>query len=129
MEGQKMPQNDKKLCLSHSIYQEAYVIWLWFLMHKCKMMTYPDDFFIISKFWFSGLLGWVKGQKMGQNNKKFSLPHSVSQEPYLIWLWFLMHICKMMISPAFFFFFSKFLFSRFLGGIKGQKMIHNYQFQ
>ena len=34
------------------------------------MMTSPDDFFSFSKFWFSGLLGEVKGQKMAQNDKK-----------------------------------------------------------
>ena len=26
VKGQKMPQNDKKLCLSHSISQEAYIM-------------------------------------------------------------------------------------------------------
>ena len=26
-EGQKMAQNDKKLCLSHSVSQEWYIIW------------------------------------------------------------------------------------------------------
>ena len=39
------------------------------------------------------------------------LSHSVSQELYLIWLWFLVHTCKMMISPAIFFHFFKILIS------------------
>ena len=92
----------------------------------CKMMTSPDVFLIFLKFWFSQLLGG----KMAQNGKKFCLSHSVSQELYLIWLWFLLHFCKIMISPAIFFMFSKFWFFRFLGGrVKGQKMTHNYQFQ
>ena len=38
-------------------------------------------------------------QKIAQNDKT-NLSHSVSQELYLIWLWFLVHMCKMMISPA-----------------------------
>ena len=40
------------------------IIWSWFLGHKCKMMTSPGVFFFIfSKFWFSGLLRGIKGQK------------------------------------------------------------------
>ena len=73
----------------------------------------------------------VKLQEMAQNDKKFCLSHSVSQELYLIWLWFLVHLCKMMIFPAIFFIFLKFWFLGFLGvrRIKGQKMTHSYQFQ
>ena len=41
----------------------------------------------------------VKGHKMTQNDKNFCLSHSISQEPYIIWLWFLVHVCKMLISP------------------------------
>ena len=74
--------------------------------------------------------GGVKWQKMAQNVKKFCLSHFVSQELYLIWLWVLVHLCKMRISPATFFIFSTFLFFGFLGGmVKGQKMTHDYQFQ
>ena len=119
-----MALNDKKLCLSHSIFQEAYIIWSWFLVHKCKMMTSLDSFFILSKFCFVGLLGGVEGQKMAQNEKKFCMSHSLSQKPYLIWFWFLVYICKMMISAGFFF-FLQFLG---VGVIKGQKMTYNYQF-
>ena len=58
-------------------------------------------------------MGWgggrVEGQRIVQNDKT-NLSHSVSQELYLIWLWFLVHMCKMMISPAFFFFFFFFSF-------------------
>ena len=76
-------------------------------------MTSPDALFIFfSKFWFSGLLGgmggWDKGQQKAQNDQtKFF--HSVSQELYLIWLWFLVHKCKMMTSPAISFHFFKIL--------------------
>ena len=47
-------------------------------------------------------------QNMVQNGNT-NLSHSVSQELYLIWLWFLVHMCKMMISPAIFFHFFKIL--------------------
>ena len=55
-------------------------------------------------------------QKMAQNDKKFCLSHSLSQEPYIIWLWFLVHMCKMMISAANFFILQNFYFWSFLGG-------------
>ena len=63
---------------------------------------------------FKSLVFWVvkggggpggKGQKMAQSEKKNS--HSVSQELYLIWLRFLLLMCKL-TSPATFFHFSKF---------------------
>ena len=58
----------------------------------CKMMASPDVFFFnFSKFWFSGL----------------------SQELYLIWLRFLVHISKMMISPTIFHFFKIQIFQVF----------------
>ena len=58
-------------------------------------------------FWYKILILRVvrglKGQKTAQNDKKFCLSQFISQEPCLIWLWFLVHMCKMMISRAFFF--------------------------
>ena len=76
-------------------------------------MTSPDAFFIFWKFWFSGLLG--RECKRAKNGPKWQiiLSHSLSQELYLIWLWFLVHMCKMMISPAIFFRFFKILIFRF----------------
>ena len=52
-------------------------------------------FFCFSKFWFLRSLGWKVGgkrAKMTQNHKKFCLSHSVSQEPFILWLWFLVCI-------------------------------------
>ena len=59
------------------------------------------------------------------------------EEPHIISLGFLVHMCKMMISQAFFFIFSKFrffcVFREGEGGgggvVKGQKLTENYQFQ
>ena len=53
--------------------------------------------------------GVIKGQKMTQNDKKFCLSHSISQEPYII-LQFSVHMYKMMISPSNFFIFQNFDF-------------------
>ena len=157
VKGQKTVQNDKKLCLSRSISQEPYIIWLSFMVQMCKMIISPGVFFnfkilifwvvrglkvqkwpkmtkisvcrtlyfrnhisydlhlwytcmykrIISPDIYFIIRGRVGGKraKMAQNDKKFCLSHSVSQEPYIIWLWFLVHMCKMMISPANFFIF------------------------
>ena len=101
------------------------------MVHFCKMMIYLVAFF--SFYFFKILIFWVvsgvKGQNMAQNDKKFCLLHSVCQESYHLWLWFLEHMCKM-ISPAIFFIFSKFWFFRlWVDVVKGQKMTHNYQFQ
>ena len=49
-----------------------------------------------------------KKMKNGPNWQKI-LSHSISQKLYLMWLWFLVHMCKMMISWAIFFQFFKIL--------------------
>ena len=90
-------------------------------------------FSFFSKFWFSSLLGGVRA-KNGTKWKKFCPSHSISQELYLIWFFFLVHMCKMMISWTCFFNFPKFWFFRGFffwrgWGLKGQKMTQNYQFK
>ena len=40
---------------------------------------------------------------MAQNEKEFCPSHSLSQEPYIMWLWFLVHMSKMMIFLVIFF--------------------------
>ena len=107
----------KKFCLVHFISQEPYIIWFSFMVLMCKMILPPQIFFIFSKFWFSGLLGG-KGQ-IAQNDKTFGLSCSISQEPYILWSSFVVHKCKMIISPGFFYFF-KILIFWFLGGSKGK---------
>ena len=68
------------------------------------------------------------GQKMAQYDKKLCCC-----APYLhIISWFLVHMCKIMIiSSNFFHFFfqNSFFFPGFQGGVKEQKMTHDYQFQ
>ena len=48
--------------------------------------------------------------------KKISPSHSISHEPYTIWLLFMVYLCKMIISPGILFIFSKFWFFGLLGG-------------
>ena len=67
--GQKIAQNDKTFCLSCSISQESFVIWLSFMVHLCEIMIFPGLFFIFSKFWFSGLLA-VERAKNGPKWEK-----------------------------------------------------------
>ena len=99
--------------------------------YSCKIISLRV-FFIFSELWFSELLGgikvqkmvqndrhvfhffkilifWVfrevKGQNIVQNEKKICRLHTLSQEPYIIWLSFLVHNCKMMVSPGIFFYY------------------------
>ena len=113
---QKMVQNEKKLCLLHSISQESYIIWFSFmvLMYKWYLLEF---FSFFSKFWLSGLLG----QKIAQNDKKLCLLCLISQEPYVMWSSFVVHKCKMIISPVVFFYFFKILIFWVLRRVKGQK--------
>ena len=69
VKGQKMAQDDKKLCLLYLISQEPYIIWLSYIADLCKMMISPVVFFIFSKFWFFGLLG--RGNKRAKNCPKW----------------------------------------------------------
>ena len=121
--GQKLVQNDKKVCpLQHSISQEPFIIWLSFMIHICKMIISSGVVFIFSKFWFYGSIGGktVKGRKTVQNDKNFSMSRTISQEPYIIWLSFMVQMCKMIISPDVFF-KLKFWFFRLSGGWNGKK--------
>ena len=106
----KLAQDDKKLCLLCLISQEPY-IWFWFVVLMGKMIISPRVFFIFSKIWFSGLEG-----KRAKNSPKWQKIVSdiswyqsclISQEPYIIWLSFVIHKCKMIMSAGIFF-ISKF---------------------
>ena len=101
---QKTVQNDKKIYRSNSISQEPYIIWLSFLVHMCKNDNIFRHFFHFFKILIFQVFSGVKVQKMVGNDKKFSSPCSISQEPY-IWLSFMVHMWKMM-SPGVFFIFQ-----------------------
>ena len=66
-------------------------------------MTSPGASFIFPIFLFSILLVGKRAKKKKKKRlkiTKFCPSHSISQEPYVIWLCVLVHMCKMMISPA-----------------------------
>ena len=56
VKGQKVAQNDKKFCLSWLTSHHIVV-------HNCKMIISSGIFFVFSKCWSFGLLGWSKGKK------------------------------------------------------------------
>ena len=90
--------------------------------HKCKMIISLGIFFIFSKLWYFWVVSRVKRQKMTQNNKKLYLSHSISQEAYIIWLWFVVHKCKWYYLQMIFLIFSNILIFWVVSRIKGQKM-------
>ena len=111
-----------KICLMSLISQEPYIIWLSFMVHLCKMMIYLGFFFHFFRILILCVVRRVKGQKMAQNDKK-KLSHAISHELYLIWLWFLAQMCKM-VQHFFFHFYQNSDFSCFLKFInKCQKEI------
>ena len=85
------------------------------LVHLCKIVISPGVF---SFFLFQILIFWavreVKGKRVKNSPKwkwQLNILNAISNEPYSIWSWFLVHLCKMMISRGVFFFsFSKFWF-------------------
>ena len=82
----------------------------------CKMLISPVVFslFLILIFWP------VMGRRGGGLKGKFCLLCFASQEPYIIWLPFIAHLCTMISSHAFSI-FSKFWISGLLGEWKGKK--------
>ena len=82
----------------------------------CAKWWYLQAFFHFFKILIFQIVSGIKEQKMAQNHKNFCLLWSISQEPYTIWMLFIVHFCKMMVSPSVFFIFSKFWFSGLLGG-------------
>ena len=122
-----MVQNDKKFCRSRLICQEPYIIRLSFVVHMCKMIISPGVIFHFFKILIFWVVRAVKSQKMVQNVKKLCLSRLICQEPYIIWLSFMLHLCKMMISPGIFFHFFSFKILTFwvARGVKGQKTVQN----
>ena len=117
----------KNNCICHVPYlRNSIPLWLWFLVHFCQMMISPGVCFF-SLFQNVGfrVVRKIKGWKTTQNDKKFCLSHYISQEPYIIWFSFMVHMYKMIISPCVFFIFSKFLIFWIVRGVKGQQMVQN----
>ena len=104
---QKIVQNDKKFYLLCLISQEPYIIWFSFMAHMCKIIISPGFLWRVFQIFIFGVSSGVKGQNIAQNDKKLCLSYPISQKRYIMWLWFLVHICKLMTSPDVFFSFWK----------------------
>ena len=76
-------------------------------------------FFQFFKILVFRVLREVKVEKMVQSDKKFCPTCLTSQEPYIKWLSFMVHMCKMTISPGGFFHSLKTLIFWVVRGVKG----------
>ena len=87
-----------------------------------KMMI-PQQIFSFLKILILGFFrGRLKGWKTIQNDEKVCLPHSLSQEPYIIWLSLMVCLCKMCkISRHCFHFFLKILIFGIIRGVVKDK--------
>ena len=110
VKGQKMVQNDKKVCQSPSISQELYIIWSSFVVHMGKRIISPVFFFIFLKLWFSRLLKGWKSKKCPKMTKKKNVLHFISQEAYTRWSWFWYTYVKWWYFQMLFSFFQHFDF-------------------
>ena len=96
---QKMVQNNKKFCLLHFISQELYIIWLSLNDNIFRCVVHFPKILI---FWVHRGVKRVKKKKKNQNDKKFCLLRLMSQEPYIIWLSFMVQMCKIIIFQGVF---------------------------
>ena len=69
------------------------------VIYVCKIIISSSVFSIFLKISIFWVHSGVKGQKMVQNGKKSCLWHSISQEPYIIWLSFMVQMSKV-IPPG-----------------------------
>ena len=76
------------------------------------------SFFSFLKFWFFRLLRGKRAKNSPKWKIKITSDMCLSQEQYSIWSWFLVNLCKMMISPSIFFQFFKILIFRVVREIK-----------
>ena len=102
----------KSVCCSW--YLRNHILYDCHLWYTCVKWWCLYGFFSFSQNFNSlgyqrGVGGGAKRAKNGPKWEEKELSHSISQELYLIWLWLLVNICKMMISPAIFFHFFKIL--------------------
>ena len=93
--------------LSHSVSQELYLIWLWFLVHMCKIMIYPELFSICQNSDFSSFSKFI-------NKCKKEILSCVPPSSYVCDFSFfqnLLHMCVIFQAVK---------------GVKGQKKLFNY---
>ena len=86
VEGHKMVQNDKNILsvalhISETIH---HMIVIYGTLVETNNIS--RCFFHFFKILILQIVSGLKGQEMAQNDKKFCLSHSVSQEPYIIFV-------------------------------------------
>ena len=115
VKGQKWSKMAKN-SVCRTRYLRNHTLYDCHLWYTCVKWYYPHAFLQFFKILIFRVVRGVKGQKWVQNDKKFCSSCSISLEPKIIWLSFMVHMCKMIISPGFFFSFSKFWFFGLSGG-------------
>ena len=123
--GKKWPKMTK-ISVCHTLYFRNHISYDLDLWYTCmyKRIISPGIFlfflfFIFFKILVFGIIRWGEGVKKAKNDPKWQKILSVSLHiseivhHIIIWMWFLVHICKLMISPALFFFFQNFVFFYF----------------
>ena len=120
MEIQKFERaNNKRANNFVTQYLRDYIYPMIVICIKFKMIRHFLNFF--SKFLCFWVVKRVKGQKMTQNYKKLCPLQFISQEPYIIWSWFMVHMCKRIISLGVFYIFFQILIFRVNSRVKKQK--------
>ena len=104
-------------CTPYFRNHTSYDFHLWYTYVKWWYLKVFSSFF--QNFGFSG----CQCSKGAKNGSKWQLILSpfISQEPYIILLWFSVHMCEMVTCPVPFFIFPKVCFSGEQGKKKGKK--------
>ena len=90
-----------------------------------KWWCLQGSFFQFFKIFIFQVARAVKGEKTVQNDQKNCLLHTISEKPSIIWLPFMVNICKMIISWSAFFDFWKILIFWVQKMAKGKKTVHS----
>ena len=117
----KMTKNS----VHHALYlrdHTSYDLHSWYTFVKGQ---YLPVFFVFQISIFR-VVSRLKMQKVAQNDKKSCLSYSISQEAYIIWSRFLVHMSKM-ISPDVFFILMWILIFWVVRRVKGQKLPPKWQ--
>ena len=99
--------------------QKNYVWYAWYLtkhrLYGCHLWYtilewyyFQTGFFIFFKIFIFLVVRRVKYQSMTHNDEKICLLVSISQEPFIMWSWFMVHMCKTVISLGVFYILPKF---------------------
>ena len=100
------------------------------LWHTSLKWWYLQVFFYFFQILIFQVVSQVKSEKLTQNDKKFCLSCSMSQEPYIIWSSLVIRKCKMIISLGFSFIFFFFFFNfDFLGCWGGERAKNGLKWQ